>query len=190
MPKSQVNFNVRGSGGKIEEYLPEQNAQRILQLADLMKELRKANMIGSANSDWIPTVHEGAYPQTAVDYANIGIRNTGANDYLTIERVILAPNRGGKKLYIKGIRIIVSDSDADDYIDQVRLWGRTYDAGTPLKTIDFDTVHGTGIGEFSDAFTAIDCSSYNALYIIVDVVATTADECDWHGVEIDAYYDT
>ena len=33
MPKSVLDFDKRGAGGKIENYLPEQNAQRILQIA-------------------------------------------------------------------------------------------------------------------------------------------------------------
>jgi len=32
MPKSAQDFDVRGSGGKIEQYLPEQNAMRINQI--------------------------------------------------------------------------------------------------------------------------------------------------------------
>jgi len=33
MPKLVQDFNVRGSGGKVADYLPEQNAQRILQIS-------------------------------------------------------------------------------------------------------------------------------------------------------------
>ncbi len=161
------------------------------QLHQLLADYNAALMIGAANSAWIPCAlftwdDPVAHP---FDGGSITIRNTGATNFVVSMLVPLSTNRGGKKLYIKGIGVSVLDSDAGDYVDRARLFGMNFNSLTPLQDIDFDTVHGTAPGEFTDSFAADDISSYKQVVITLNFVVTNANDLDISSITADCYYD-
>ena len=81
-------------------------------------EFEKALMLGSQNSAFVPVVFEAPAVAFSTMKGGALYQNTGAtNEYITY-RLPLPTNRGGKKLYICGVKISVYLADANDYLDR------------------------------------------------------------------------
>lgn len=150
-----------------------------------------ANMIGAANSAWIPcpmamTDHQGnsIWRGYAGGYSNIA----AAAATFCLATLPLPTNRGGLKLYIKGMRLEVVDSDASDYITSILVRKKNHAGWDAIASIDHDTVHGTGVGQFTNAFGAVDCSARSSVVMEIQVVSATALELEIAMPLLDCYY--
>jgi hypothetical protein len=93
--------------------------------------------------------------------------------------------KGSLKLYISGIKIGISDADANDYLTNYTIYGFTFDTRTNLRNITTDY---TSAQEIEDTFTAVDASSHDRVAISVQVFGTTAYEFDLNFINLRCYY--
>lgn len=136
-------------------------------------------MIGSANAAWVPCpVGSG---QHADYYTGSFSTNIGAGGWYFTCDLPLPTNRGGKKLYIDGIRVAVWAANATNYINQIDVYGLTAAASTVIYT-EADNQTSTGLKEDGtgtmDAWgAATDCSGYLAIRVVMAI--TTANAGAW-----------
>ena len=93
-------------------------------------------------------------------------------------------------IYIKGIRVGISASDANDFLNTILLNGLDFDSVVAIKTLDHDGIKGIGIGEFTHAFTAEDCSAYDRITLSLLTAFATTLQLGIRSVLVDMYYDT
>lgn len=148
-----------------------------------------ALMIGSANSEYIVCEYnEHSSTTRAIRNFGQGITNVSATDP-TINFVLPLPtNRGGKKLYIGGVKLAVLDADANNYVTLIDLVGFTYAGGH--NVIDTNGTDYTTPQEVEDGYgTDYDVSSYDYVVVKVSMWVDTADACDIGNPLLDCYYD-
>jgi hypothetical protein len=154
----------------------------------LETEVNAALMIGAANSAWIPCCFQRVNDSADInDHQTIFRGSAASADALLGFLCPLPTNRGGKKLYVKGIRIQLQAADADDYIDDVSLRGIT---ATGAATVQTDTTNRTAPGEYIASFTAEDMSAYKAALAMTTWAMNTANQLGLMGMQLDCYYDT
>lgn len=141
-------------------------------------------MIGSANQAWIPCTYMGNTAENMPAWA-VHMTEWDAGDYNTGWQLPLPTNRGGKKLYVSGIRILLKDADATNYIDNIYLYGVTATGQTIKQT---DTTNYTTTGEKNFTFTAEDMSSFQMVHVGVDIHSTNPGDLDFL-VLARCYYD-
>ena len=149
------------------------------QIADLL-------MFGSANAVWVPcallienTVGKWKYG-SAWSLTNIDGINASLAFNVTQPMV-----KGGLKLYIKGVQVIVSDADAAAFVDRIRVTGLTFDATDTFGDVTTDR---TSPNKYTSAFTTQDCSGFDEVHVLIEVDVDAADELDIRGVEVHCYY--
>jgi len=142
-------------------------------------------MYGAANAAWVPCSYEGCYFASYAEIAGAGqVLNTGATDMTLFFLLPLPTVKGSLKLYISGTKFGLEDADADDYVNNVKIWGIT-DSATILDT---DATNYDSAGVKTDTFTAVDCSSYDHIKIEVECVNTNASDLDVHNIKLRCYY--
>ena len=142
-------------------------------------------MIGTANAEPIPCAYMGNTLGHAVRWL-VPIGQFPAGDYNTGWLCPLSTNRGGKKLYVKGIDVFIRAAGVADYVDNIYLYGATAAANNLRQT---DTTNYTTAGEKNFTFTAEDMSSYDQVHVGVDVHSTTPGNLSFF-VSAVCYYDT
>ena len=113
------------------------------------------------------------------------MRNADTNNADWMFQFPETTNLGDKKLYIKGIRRHMYDSDATNYIDTIKLYGVTESAATLLHTWTCNT--DKTVGEKTETFTAVDCSGYNYVILWVTCLLGAANALEYL-VEVHRYY--
>ena len=154
--------------------------------------------IGIANKRWIKTTVDGANPDQAYfKTGSNGFVNLGAQDYdlmltPTLPTIIVY-NEGNYNLVITDYRIGISDSDANNYVDRIRLFAFTT-ANPPVSSgalfdVDHDVVNGKGVGTFTGGTADITIGgTYRNPFLYVENVCTNANSLDIPYIEIEYYY--
>jgi hypothetical protein len=153
------------------------------QLEDLL-------MFGSGNTTWYPCSWIGHSGTTRDYYISLGtghISNLNANDAGLRFDLMTPTVKGGLKLYITGSRVVINDADAGDYIDTTTVYGYTNSALTALNQ---DATDYNSPAVWDDTFGAVDCSSYNGVFVFLNTVVTDANDLDLAGVFLQCYYAT
>lgn len=145
----------------------------------------KACMIGSANAAWVPCAFEGTNPEGSMRSGEQMENVDGTNHYPRY-MLCLPTNRGGKKLYVSGVRVLVQDADNDDYLSMTKVIGITY-SGSPTAILNSST-DVKSAQRHEKTFTATDCSSYDMVAVTLYCSVTTAYELGIRGVTVKAYY--
>jgi hypothetical protein len=150
------------------------------QLEDLL-------MFGSANAAWVPCPLEfvGGSAAFFAMSGNLSLYNLGADDGNIIYAVPLPPAKGSLKLYISGTRVSLADADGGDYVDTTYVVGM---GDTTITVLDNDATNKTTVALHEDTFTAVDCSSYGAVKVLLVVVCSNANDLDIQYVAVRAYY--
>lgn len=180
--------------------LGESNSAQLHQLlADIAVNIATFNAtmaIGIANAQELPCALIGGDSHSDFASSAFMVRNLGANDFTVNFNLPGYPtNRNGLKLYILEITIGISDSDATDYVDRIRLRGNdNIPAGTTVFDKDHDIVKGTDIGVFTydendDVNFPFDMSSYEDFTFLVTIVASTTSQIEIAFFKTKIYYD-
>lgn len=170
--------------------------QSIKAYVDFLKAQQdSALMIGSDNAAWIPCPFMGSFVADAdagyKTYLYL-IRNTGETDNDLVFMCPLPTNRGGKKLYVKGIQFGLINADANDYVDRVYVSYYYYHSAptiyeqTTNVTTTGDKVSGSGLDAWG---SADDCSAGDYVSVLIETVCTTASDLDIGHVQLQCYYD-
>jgi len=142
-------------------------------------------MFGSANSTWYNCVFIGDNTGTAGTYS-IKITNKQTGSAHWAFALPLPTSRGGKSLYIKGIKICIADADGNNYMYWVRLIGVTTSHTTLYENDAIEHYTTTGVKTFT--FSAINCSSYRKVGVVFGVSTNTVSAFDVSYVQVDCYY--
>lgn len=150
--------------------------------------LRSLLMLGSANAAWVQCSYAGCTNGSfEAGIATGTLTNTGASapDYINLT-LPLPTAKGGLKLYVSGTKIGILDADAAAYIDLTYVRG--YLSSVPTN-LDIDTTNKNSLGEKTDTWTAVDCSPYRAINVMLSCVTDVANELDIYYVAVQCYYD-
>ena len=148
-----------------------------------------ALMIGSANSEYIVCEYnEHSSTSRAIRNFGQGITNVGAGGPIINFVLPLSTNRGGKKLYIGGVKLAVLDADANNYVSLVDLVGFTYAGGH--NVIDTNGTDYKTPQEVVDGYgTDYDVSGYDYIVVRVSMFVDTTGACNIGNPLLDCYYD-
>jgi len=143
-------------------------------------------MIGVANRVWVSMLYETW--NTGRPQATYGrLTNIDANDAYWLFKLPLPTNRGGKKLYIDGLKVELADADGNDYITTVIVYAMRYDFGT--TALFSDNSNKTSPASITYPFTAIDVSTLSQVSVLVGTVLTNAGDLDIADVSMRCYYE-
>ena len=147
-------------------------------------------MFGSANAAWIPVAFDGWSTQHP-DVGNPGHRTLDAANP-TWQFVLGRPTaKGSLKLYINGVRIVVTDADGAAYVDQTRVMGSTDAAFTSVYT-DGTNADSAAVWESGSGFgawgAATDMSSYGAVRVYLNIVSAGLGRLDISSIQLSCYY--
>ena len=148
-----------------------------------------ATMIGSANSEYVVCKYN-EHSSTSRVIRNFGgyITNVNATDPIIYFVLDLPTNRGGKKLYIDGVKLAVLDADIDNFVSAIDLYGFTYAGG--VVVIDANPTDYTVPQEVVDGYgTVYDVSAYDYVGVKVSLWVDTGGACDIGNPLLDCYYD-
>lgn len=146
----------------------------------------KHSLVGAANAAWQGCFTFSVNPDWS-DSRGTGITlaNQGANN-MVVEFMLPQPtNRGGKKLYISGVRVGLYDADGTNYIDHHNLFGTT---GTTYLGVWADNADYTSPQLIENLFTAIDCSSYELMFVTVYCINADVYAIDLMTITCLCYY--
>jgi hypothetical protein len=175
-----------GSWNGVTTIAPSKNAVYD-KIEALIAAFNAALMLGSANSAWVPMVLElETVVGKILNRSAYDITNADTTDVSFSMLLPLPTNRGGKKLYIKGIRVMIWAAAATYYLNQIIVYGVRYNAATELLN---DGTDRTSANLYTYAFAAADVSSYNEIKAFLTFESGGGT---WRiiGAEIDSYYDT
>jgi len=150
---------------------------------------------GSTNAVWQPVsfVVENNVNRLIRGYG-VRLTSTGTSGTPQLPFWLLLPTQrkgiGGatEKLYIDGIRVGLMDSDSDDYISRMSIFGVNWNSATEKWYDDTDV---TVPQEIEKSFTAIDFSSYSMVAVRIDIVlSSTTGDFDLSLVQLHCYYST
>ncbi len=171
------------SGRRVKR-LGETNSALLQQTLTL---LNAANMIGTANSAWVPcqlvgwTVQDTLFEATAT-HSNVD----GTDDFIMFE-LPLPTNRGGLKLYIKTLLLGIKQAAVADKVDRVLTSGIRSATRT---IIDDDGTDRDAAGDYTYDLGPTEMSSYDVVRIEIQRTVTNAGGLDIALINIDCYYDT
>ena len=145
-------------------------------------------MIGSANAEYVPLCFETT--SVGGDHARASgyIENDSTTDHWAQWVLPYPTTRGGLKLYVSGIKILVYDADANSYVDTANIYRGT-ETGTTL--IYSNTTNRQSQGDYTSTFTAVDCSGDDFVvgYVKIECSGGAAGDCD-HRMLAQIYYDS
>jgi len=144
-------------------------------------------MIGAANKAWIPLAYQAQSINSYRAYMpNRDLRPTSTtNFYATHVLSGIPTNRGGKKLYITGVRIELAYADGTNYIGLVQAHARKYNAELTLLNNGTDR---KSAGSYTYSFTAVDVSSYADVTTYMQFVSGGAGILSLRSVLMECYY--
>jgi len=143
-------------------------------------------VIGSTNATWINCVVESWYPLAAFYTTQNGtIWNENATDGDVVFSVPLPTTRGGKKLYINGVRVSLKDGDSSNYVDYTEILGLS---DTSYTAIDHhpDSLYPAGL--YTDTSMNVDCSSYHIIRVSLACQNTAHNLLNIQFVTVRYYY--
>jgi len=148
-----------------------------------------ATMIGAANSEYIVCAYnENSQIPRSIRNAGGGITNIGTANPIVMFVLDLPTNRGGKKLYIDGMKLAILDADENNYVTLIYLYGFTYAGGH--VNIDTNETDYTVPQEVVDGYgTVYDVSAYDYVGVKVYMTIDTEGACDIGNPLLDCYYD-
>ena len=153
-------------------------------------ELQAHLMLGSGNSAWVPCiatmVNEYGHSGEVRSSGQSSVTFKGTADTYMCFQLPLPTNRGGKKLYLKGLKVEVRSADGNDYVDRVLIQTANYAGGSVVFD---DTTNLTSSQSKTYTFTASDVSGKETVIVAIKAVTTSDDQLNIHGVLIDCYYD-
>ncbi|MCP4550877.1 MAG: hypothetical protein GY834_02300 [Bacteroidetes bacterium] len=150
-------------------------------------------MIGAGNSEWIPCMYNlSSDPsQDVFELQSTVLSNVTSTDGSAMYTLPLPSNRGGKKLYVKGTRIVLYDADANNFVTAIYTFmhptGSPPAAATQLLS---EGANRTSAGTYESAYGAVDCSSAESVVALVTIDVDNANRLDINGMSLDCYYDT
>ena len=93
--------------------------------------------------------------------------------------------RGSLDFYLCGYQLGIFDADGGDKVTDVKIFGKNYDGETELHHDETDREDPTLV---SEAFDAIDCSSYRQLAAVVTLSVTTTTDIELTHLSLRGYY--
>ena len=141
-------------------------------------------MVGSGNAAWVPCVLAGGSnfdDFRAIDF----IENRGANDLYLRLMLPLPTNKGGKKLYVSGVRVGLVDADDDDYLNMIKVIGLKYSTSDALYQNYGDWKSQQKV-EYT--FTGKNASGYDQVAVTLHIVATSYRDVKISGILLKCYY--
>lgn len=146
------------------------------------------NAIGSANAQYKPCILslESAVGKVTTNFGTF--ENVDGTDINLTYMIPLEPLKGTLHLHVDGLKISLTDADANNYITDIRLRGTT-NADPPVDSalVTGGTDYNT-IDVFTTAITDTDLSSYVHYILRVDCVVDTAAALNIAGIWIKYYY--
>ena len=142
-------------------------------------------MYGSAHAAWVPCIFELPSIASSVIGTGANLTNVAALDPVVAYVCPLPTVKGSLKLYTSGVRVGISDADADDFLNQVVVRGTTYAGITNLNN---DTTDYTSAQRVEQTFVAVDCSTYDQLLVSLVLACATGGELDINYVTLRCYY--
>jgi hypothetical protein len=149
---------------------------------------------GSGNAFWVPCAYVTEAATGKLWNSGAGyLRNNNGTDTGLSFQITLPLSLGSLALYICGVRIVLSDADANDYVDRIRIFAQDasgvgatlYDDGTNLTSAAVWEDGGGTLGAYG---AADDVSGYYNIIVFVSVVTTTAYDLDIESVQLECYY--
>jgi hypothetical protein len=147
----------------------------------------EALMLGSANAAWVPLSLDLVNVVGKAEGTGFTIRNVDGTDITLQYTLNLPTTKGSLKLYVSGIQTGLFDADANDYITQMTVRGLVYNGQTALED---HTTNYTTPAKVEHTFTAVDCSSYDAILLGMQLFCTDAGQIDIMFTNLRCYYDT
>ncbi len=143
-------------------------------------------MYGAANAAWVPMTFEATYASTVqVRGESSQIANVdGLSDGYWMFNLAQPPVKGSLKLYISGLRVVVLDADADDYVTHVFLTG----VGDTNNLILNDPTDRTSPDTYDYTFAAEDMSAAHTVRALVQTVNTDVTDLNIGAVSCRCYY--
>jgi len=145
-------------------------------------------MYGSANAAWVPCTLLGIDYPAKIKASGGWMSNVDAQDMYVLFNLPMPTTKGSLKLYISGLRLVIFDADATDYVTQVIIYPMK-ETGAAAAILQ-DTTDRTAQGDYTYTFTAADCSTYDLISVYVQTVNTDAADLDFGPPLIRCYYAT
>jgi hypothetical protein len=143
-------------------------------------------MFGSANAAWVPCAFEGTTQIGKWTHdVNGRLLNVDAQDFYATYLCPLPTTKGSLKLYVAGTQVSLNDADAGDKVDDTFVFGLT---STTVDELDRLQTDRTTAGDHEDTFTAVDCSGYVQIKLLLNCIVTDANQLDINGVSLKCYY--
>ena len=150
--------------------------------------LEDLTALDSGNNTWQPMSFIGDYVDSSSFLAstNGGITNTGSTDMFLVYQLDLPTNRGSQELFVNAMDTELVDADSNDYITSLNLRGVT---SSGFSTIRNDTTdRNDDTISYLDTFAAVNCGSFDKVYMLVACVNTGAAQLDISNVKVRYYY--
>ncbi len=147
-------------------------------------------MIGSSNSAWIPCIAslDNSTSQNIFYFTGTYMTNVTSTDGGMMFVLPIPTNRGGKKLYVTGTRVTLSDADANDYITATYTFSHPSGGGAATQLLS-DGTNRTSAGTYTYDYADVDCSGAVQVVTIITCVLTSNANLDCYGMELECYYD-
>lgn len=142
-------------------------------------------MFGSANAAWVPCIYELAYDNAQVRGSTYQITNVGGSDTNLMFRLPKPTNMGNLKLHVSGWQFDLSDADAGDKVNDIRVTAVDYNTAI---AIDYDDTGWETADVHQETFTAVDCSATMAVVVYLRCTFTNANDFDLRNVALRCYY--
>lgn len=143
-------------------------------------------MIGSANKAWVSCPCIGSSDFSAMTVVE-SIRNVSGTEFYFEFQLPLPTNRGGKKLYVDRVMVLLNQADANNKITMIKVLGFKYDSATLLLN---DTTSYTSQQQIEVATTSTDAYSYNIIAVNLYATVATGGNLKVLGVQLRCWYDT
>jgi hypothetical protein len=177
-------FRVKEDLSKENSELIKQNRTKLVELESKVFPIGDESAVTmSIGVDWVS--YNGRVVRVK-DNSGV-IENTGTNDSDFMLNIPLAPNKNGKKLYIKGYGLGLEDADGGSYLNDLKI--REVTAYNTVNTLYNDTSNRTSPGDYTQTFTAVDCSSAEKVFVYLYHVWTHTAEYGLAYFNITYYYD-
>lgn len=149
--------------------------------------LEEALMLGVANETWVPCIFEAGYFPESWRTTGSQMQNIDDQNQFFHYALHLPCVKGSLKLYVSGIKIVLTDADANDFLNDWDVVGRKSDGNT---VIDNNIDDLTSPNTYTHEFTGVDCSGFTQLSAALYATLTDAGELEIESVSLQVYYDT
>ena len=147
--------------------------------------------IGIANKNWFNVMNEGGF--TNDFYENVSTwRNSGADNMHIVfgGPIPLTLANGAYNIVLTRIKLGTFDSDANDFVDRVRIFAMPdHDTVDTIVDLNWDVLYGTAIQEATNDFADQTIGgAYERFAVRIDATNTVGKELDVTYIQLEYYY--